>query len=89
MGLEAISIGAAAILILGGLVWAAAYAQGRNAAKAKDLKASLDAQQRTEDAVAAIRADSGDFELGPDGRVRRRGGSPPSSVLSGSKPNVE
>jgi len=83
--MEAIAIGAAAVLILGGIVWAAAYAQGRNAAKAKDLKASLEAQQRAEDAVAEIRADPGDFELGPDGRVRRRQPSPAPGVPGGPK----
>lgn len=72
MGLEVLGLGAAAVLILGGLVWAAAYAQGRNAAKAKDLKATLEAEQRANDAVAEIRTDPGEFELGPDGRVRRR-----------------
>lgn len=76
-------------LAIGGMLvvlWAAAYFQGRNSARAAQAQQALTKQQEVDDAVAASRLDHGHFELDVDGRVRRQPG-PPAGVPGQHRPN--
>jgi hypothetical protein len=69
--------------------WFSAYRQGRLAERVNALEAGREVDQKIADALAALRQNTGDFELGPDGRVRRRIPVSPPGVPEGTEPDAK